>query len=80
MSTVEIIHKTTVLSISKILAKNNIDEFQVQKFEKWTDIKFRLDEIKHVKDYFLALKMASALTEDAIKFIKEKRKAFYGKF
>lgn len=78
MSTVEIIHKTTRLSISKILAKNNIDELQLTKFEKWTDIKFRLDEIKHVQDYFLALKMAGALMDEANKFIKEKRKVFYG--
>jgi hypothetical protein len=39
MMDVKTIHKTTLFSIEKIMAKNQLKEIQLYKFEKWIDIK-----------------------------------------
>jgi hypothetical protein len=78
VSDIKTIHKTTLFSIEKILAKNGIKEVQLSGFDKWTDLRRRLEMIRQTSDYFVALKMADELITDVQKFIKEKRRKFYG--
>lgn len=78
LMTVKEIHKTTLFSLEKIMAKNQLKEIQLYKFEKWIDIKRRLEEIRHMTEYFYALKVAEQIIEDANKFCKEKKRVLYG--
>lgn len=72
------IHKTTLFSIEQILAKHGIKEIQLVHFDKWIEIRRRLEAIRQVSDYFLALKMADEIIKDVHKFVADKKRRFYG--
>lgn len=72
------IHKTTLFSIEKIVAKHGLSELQLSRIGGWHKLRQRLEDIRAHSDYFLALKQADELIKDVTKFVKDKRRKTYG--